>query len=403
MTDEAGFFQAQLGAFYVQSAGWTSASPLAGRPPSLQHKVSWSWVCSLCKQIPQSPSLFDLLHNTPERVRVSPVKFQHTRKENGRRKLRQQRLANYPDTHPNHPAQRVLGTTQPRRLRDLSSLIPRLTSSRWREVSWVDEGGPVQFHMKCIHITGIHERFQENSLRVYLTCFLSEHKEKNGPAQIEQTVRGEATEIQAPDSDVVLHVPEGTYGVILGNIHTDLWNYDHLIDDDACIVSPIAEFHLFGQKLDNKKYEIQVPHCASIRSIANLQVGVWSETESEIQFFSYWDRGKVSFSVSDRFIHIRTPHFSRYIITAKKGKGLGCCCRSAEMLFFTKTPMDSTARISAFLSSLLFKLKDFRKVSLLDLQRQDCHLKIFLFVEHVSYKKSCSWHFPGACWETKCV
>ena len=62
--------------------------------------------------------------------------------------------------------------------------------------------------------------------------------------QIVEIIHGSAVTIQALHSDVILHVPDGVYGIILGNIHADHWRFRHLVGRDDCIISPISEFDL---------------------------------------------------------------------------------------------------------------------------------------------------------------
>ena len=45
-----------------------------------------------------------------------------------------------------------------------------------------------------------------------------------------------AVTIQALHSDVILHVHDGVSGIILGNIHTDHWNFKHLVPENDCII-----------------------------------------------------------------------------------------------------------------------------------------------------------------------
>ena len=67
--------------------------------------------------------------------------------------------------------------------------------------------------------------------------------------------------IQALHSDIILHVPDGVYGVILGNIHTDHWRFRHLVPERDCIIGPMCEFHFKGSEIPSRaRFRILVPH-----------------------------------------------------------------------------------------------------------------------------------------------
>ena len=82
--------------------------------------------------------------------------------------------------------------------------------------------------------------------------------------QVVRIVNGQQCTIQALNSDVILHVPEGVHGAVLANIHTDPTRFIKNIPKDDCLVSPICEYHLepsLGRKPSTgKNYKIQIPH-----------------------------------------------------------------------------------------------------------------------------------------------
>ncbi len=152
----------------------------------------------------------------------------------------------------------------------------------------------------------------------------------------------------------------------MGNIHTDPWNYAHLIEDGACIVSPIPEFHFSDNRTEEPPvFTVIIPHCVGNIATADLQVRVWNETEDGAQCFSHQREGlqtdgDIRFRYDEKFVHITTTHLSTYLIAAK---GLRCCCRSVELLFFTQMPTDSALNLKAFIMlSRLFSLADYRQV-----------------------------------------
>ena len=82
--------------------------------------------------------------------------------------------------------------------------------------------------------------------------------------QIAEIIHGSAVTIQALHSDVILHVPDGVYGIILGNIHTNHWKFANIVHEKDCIIGPICEFDLSrGSKIPNEAmFRIQVTHIA---------------------------------------------------------------------------------------------------------------------------------------------
>ena len=84
---------------------------------------------------------------------------------------------------------------------------------------------------------------------------------------------------------MILHVPEGVYGVILGNIHTNYRTFGHLVEDHDCIISPLCEFeiHNYNDIPQGAWCTIQVPHIAKNPAIETTIImnpaKLWSNTE----------------------------------------------------------------------------------------------------------------------------
>ncbi len=95
--------------------------------------------------------------------------------------------------------------------------------------------------------------------------------------QIVEVLQGSATTVQAPDSDVILHVPNGVHGILLGNIHTDLFKFAHLVKNTECIISPVCDLHveLMGEKrAERKPFLLKVPHIVENFEVAKRQIRV---------------------------------------------------------------------------------------------------------------------------------
>ena len=82
--------------------------------------------------------------------------------------------------------------------------------------------------------------------------------------QIVEIIHGSAVTIQVLHSDVILHVPDGVYGIIFGNVHTDHWRFTSTVHENDCIIGPICEFDLSkGSNIpDEAMFRIQVTHIA---------------------------------------------------------------------------------------------------------------------------------------------
>ena len=178
--------------------------------------------------------------------------------------------------------------------------------------------------------------------------------------------------LQALHSDVLLHVPDGVYGIILGNIHTDHWRFRHLVGKDDCIISPICEFYLKNtiEVHHEAKFRIKVPHIMTFskKITDNIRVKYQRNqasdftdvrrgtTEEEVQSLN------MAFQCTDTFVEIFTSHFCKFLVTSQS---LNCCSRSIEMLVFSQfdeTVDEPLASVSVFLCSLHYRDKDYRQV-----------------------------------------
>ena len=146
--------------------------------------------------------------------------------------------------------------------------------------------------------------------------------------------------IQALHSDVILHVPDGVYGIILGNIHTDHWRFRHLVGENDCIISPICDFNFKGSTLpEGSRFRIQVSHIvgdSGPQKQIKVKHGLTNEF-SAAKYITNCDRNSedVYFNCNSSKVDIYTRHFSKYIIYAEN---LNCCGKRVAMLGFSKMP-----------------------------------------------------------------
>ena len=184
-------------------------------------------------------------------------------------------------------------------------------------------------------------------------------------------VRGVPCTIQGPNSEVLLHVPEGVHGAVLANIHTNHAKFlDHIPPND-CVVSPICEYHLepaIESKLaTDVTYILQVPHI--IWDIQEVQNKIKIQ-HINIERATTVNGGNLCkkperYEIDEKYVSIYTTHFCAYIVTAKD---VDCCSGNANVLLFGDLSQDpekegSEATVKVYFSSIHFEIRDYESVS----------------------------------------
>ena len=192
--------------------------------------------------------------------------------------------------------------------------------------------------------------------------------------QIVEILHGSAVTIQALHSDVILHVPDGVYGIILGNIHTDHWRFRHLIPEKDCIIAPICEYVFRSSNISkgNATFRLQVPHIVkNIEEVSRMIEVKFQQRKNdpllhaqpfhENQIQSSAD---VLYKLHNRKLEILSFHFTRFFVTAKRIK---CCCHSAGLLVFSKMVKQPNplANVRVYFTSLHYDIKDYFQVRIL--------------------------------------
>ena len=185
-----------------------------------------------------------------------------------------------------------------------------------------------------------------------------------------------------PKSDVILHIPDGVCGVLLGNIHTDLSKFAHLVRDTECIVSPVCDLHVEftkGNMQERQPFKLLIPHIMKDFQLAKEQ--------SRIQIFEHSNKDPLTvlplgeteedtsalplkqvkplFCVSRNYVELFCNHFCQILVSAEAA---GCCCQSANLLVFSRMdpPNEYTslplANMKIYLTSLLTNMDDFFQV-----------------------------------------
>ena len=67
---------------------------------------------------------------------------------------------------------------------------------------------------------------------------------KNGKRYYATVCLGKARTLQPPGSDVSMDIPDGSRGLYMMRVHTDLTDLEYVVKDEECFVSPVVEiFH----------------------------------------------------------------------------------------------------------------------------------------------------------------
>ena len=171
-----------------------------------------------------------------------------------------------------------------------------------------------------------------------------------------EIIHGSAVTIQTLQANVILRVPDGVFGIILGNIHTNFRTFSHLVEESDCIISPMCEFELssYDDVPKGAWYTIQVPHIVKNETIeSKIMV---KHRDKYRKTFGYAlrlvtgeeppvdDNVNVYYRFHEKFIEIFTHHFSQFIIYAENTTiqtvmGLSvfaCCANALELLVFGK-------------------------------------------------------------------
>ena len=187
-------------------------------------------------------------------------------------------------------------------------------------------------------------------------------------------INGESCKVQGYKSDVILHVPNGVYGTLHANIHTDPADFIHHIPKQSCLVAPICEYHLQPAKghsePQNVKYKIQIPHIVAdierVRHHLTVHHGNIYSRESHLNVEKQNSpKYGLHYDIDDKYITIYTSHFSGFIVTADR---INCCAKNANVLIFGSLRNYPEARplstLKVIFASNHVKCKDVIEVSI---------------------------------------
>ena len=150
-----------------------------------------------------------------------------------------------------------------------------------------------------------------------LTAFISLPGFLQARLDIVRLIRGSSCTIQGKDSNTLLHIPDGVYAAVLGNIHTNPSKFQHHIPRNDCLVGPICEYHLepfIGKILPtDAKYKIYVPH--TVRNVHQTQKYIrvrCGDIHNGI-LLPVHKLEKDRYEIDEKYVTIHAKHFSGYI------------------------------------------------------------------------------------------
>ena len=180
-------------------------------------------------------------------------------------------------------------------------------------------------------------------------------------------ITGRSCTIQGSNSEILLHIPDGIFAALLGNIHTDPSKFWHHIPRKDCLVAPICEYHLepfIGRTLPlHTIYKLQVPHI--VRDLGVRKgIRVWHGDLHSNTVLPVYKLQKDKCEIDEKYITIHTSHFSGYIVTAE---GINCCSKSANVLLFgslvNNQHLGPSVTVKVYMSSIHSQIKDYETVS----------------------------------------
>ena len=177
--------------------------------------------------------------------------------------------------------------------------------------------------------------------------------------------------LQHPESEVSLHIPEGSEGVFVMGVHTDHTKFKNFLKEEECFVSPVVEVK--RRNLTNEspymKVTINIPHCLTdTKSLQHIRVkkgdSFLSNSLTELENTDVLKTNDVHYHVDKNFVRITTQEFSEFICTSCKNT---CQAKIRVFLFAAlqawKRNKVTTLKVKSFLCSHLFKIADYRNVS----------------------------------------
>ena len=129
--------------------------------------------------------------------------------------------------------------------------------------------------------------------------------------------KGRAISLQGYKSDVKLEIKEGCpKRAYLMQVRTDLSNFESIIPDDECFISPIVEV-LAPAETSTSSYTLRIPHCLDEDDDrTKVKVRMIHENRNlAVVEVPKGNAGALYYDINDRFIELHTTHFCLVICT----------------------------------------------------------------------------------------
>ena len=200
-----------------------------------------------------------------------------------------------------------------------------------------------------------------------LSIILSSSGYLQARLDIVKLIRGKSCTIRGPDSDTLLHIPDGVYVALLGNVYTDPTKFFCHIHEKDCLVASICEYHLqpfIGRILPRStKYKIQVPHIVRNVQQASESIRIKHGDIHNGSLLAVQRLEKGKYEIDEKYVTIYTSHFSGYIVTAE---GINCCSKSVNVLLFgslvNNPEIEPLVTVKVYMSSIHSQIKDYDAV-----------------------------------------
>ncbi len=189
---------------------------------------------------------------------------------------------------------------------------------------------------------------------------------------------GESRILQAPDSDVSLSIPQGSPGVYIMAIHTDLLHSASLIPEEECFISPVVQVdHILlhtkmGEKHCPGLCKLTIPHCSKDKHLEKIvkvrhhKDGTDESTPEEFRCVEGTSgiHAHGTFIMHTNSVSVYSNSFSKF--TCSSCRNNSCQADVLTLMFGGVSPFPSLQNTSVdfklFLSSNLYIIKDFKQV-----------------------------------------
>ena len=241
--------------------------------------------------------------------------------------------------------------------------------------------------LDIIRVASISERLNKIPLRTGRCPMTTTRK---GRRYLATVSKGETTSLQGDKSDVKLEIREGCpKRAYLMEVRTDLSNFESIIPDDECFISPVVGV-LAPAETSTSEYVLRIPHCLDENGEkTKVKVRIIHENRNpavvEVPVRTKCTDGVLFYDIDSNFIELHTKHFCLVTCTYSD-RPLHCLSRINSLWFaqfqaeeenvppvqkFAKFLTDlfykrtSSVEIRPYFGGFLYDIVDFQKVKFL--------------------------------------